>query len=280
MPRTYDRLIPPVDKDPNRFGTDYANPLEAVSDAAAVAGEQIRDQLVRIIMDKTGIDLRGPIEFINWLSAQINVTLGDLGATLLGLAAPIIDKVQEIIAAILAATGIDLSSPEDFLMWLAGLVGIDLRELAKNVQEMIDGLFNLFSPSGAVGKTVAEAVAAIQDWLTGVFKPVADGLAAIGKVIQDLIDGLFKLFGGSGTVSLTGMLTAAGTWMTHWQEFVDGIWTAFTGGAAGVGKTVADALAAVTGWLGNVFQKLLDEIAKLWGLDARRGRRCDPRRHH
>ena len=73
MPRTYDRLIPPVDKDPNRFGTDYANPLEAVSDAAAVAGEQIRDQLVRIIMDKTGIDLRGPIEFINWLSAQINV---------------------------------------------------------------------------------------------------------------------------------------------------------------------------------------------------------------
>ena len=265
MPRTYDRLIPPVDKDPNRFGTDYANPLEAVSDAAAVAGEQIRDQLVRIIMDKTGIDLRGPIEFINWLSAQINVSLGDLGATLLGLAAPIIDKVQEIIAAILAATGIDLSSPEDFLMWLAGLVGIDLRELAKNVQEMIDGLFNLFSPSGAVGKTVAEAVAAIQDWLTGVFKPVADGLAAIGKVIQDLIDGLFKLFGGSGTVSLTGMLTAAGTWMTHWQEFVDGIWTAFTGGAAGVGKTVADALAAVTGWLGNVFQKLLDEIAKLWG---------------
>ena len=300
MPRTYDRLIPPVDKDPNRFGTDYANPLEAVSDAAAVAGEQIRDQLVRIIMDKTGIDLRGPIEFINWLSAQINVTLGDLGATLLGLAAPIIDKVQEIIAAILAATGIDLSSPEDFLMWLAGLVGIDLRELAKNVQEMIDGLFNLFSPSGAVGKTVAEAVAAIQDWLTGVFKPVADGLTAIGKVIQDLIDGLFKLFGGSGTVSLTGMLTAAGTWMTHWQEFVDGIWTAFTGGAAGVGKTVADAvtalkgwfgnfhklldalfgafggvagtdktitdvIGAITGWFTNVFQKLMDEIAKLWG---------------
>ena len=315
MPRAYDRLIPPVDKDPNRFGTDYANPLEAVSDAAAVAGEQIRDQLVRIIMDKTGIDLSGPIEFINWLSAQINVTLGDLGATLLSLAAPIIDKVQEIIDAILIATGIDLSSPEDFLVWLAGLIGIDLRELAKNVQEMIDGLFNLFSPSGAVGKTVAEAVAAIQDWLTGVFQPVSDGLAAIGKVIQDLLDGLFGLFGvsgatgktpievitaigtwlsgvfqpvsdglaaivktvtdlinglfglfgGTGTVSLAGMITAATTWMTHWQEFVDGIWTAFSGGVAGVGKTVADALAAVTGWLGNVFQKLLDEIAKLWG---------------
>ena len=316
MPRTYDRLIPPVDKDPNRFGTDYANPLEAVSDAAAVAGEQIRDQLVRIIMDKTGIDLSGPIEFINWLSAQINVTLGDLATTLLGLAAPIIDKVQEIIDAILAATGIDLSSPEDFLVWLAGLVGIDLRELAKNVQEMIDGLFNLFSPSGAVGKTVAEAVAAIQDWLTGVFQPVSDGLAAIVKMVQDLLDGLFglfgvsgvtgktplevitaigtwrsgvfqpvsdglaaivntvtdlidgffKLFGGSGTVSLTGMLTVAGTWMTHWQEFVDGIWTAFTGGAAGVGKTVADALAAVTGWFGGVFQKLVDGINALASL--------------
>ncbi|MFY9337161.1 MAG: hypothetical protein WAO90_14345, partial [Mycobacterium sp.] len=251
-----------------------------MSDAAAVAGEQIRDQLVRIIMDKTGIDLSGPIEFINWLSAQINVTLGDLATTLLGLAAPIIDKVQEIIDAILAATGIDLSSPEDFLVWLAGLVGIDLRELAKNVQEMIDGLFNLFSPSGAVGKTVAEAVAAIQDWLTGVFQPVSDGLAAIVKMVQDLLDGLFGLFGvsgvtgktplevitaigtwlsgvfqpvsdglaaivktvtdlinglfglfgGTGTVSLTGMLTAATTWMTHWQEFVDGIWSAFSNG--------------------------------------------------
>ena len=149
-------------------------------------------------------------------------------------------------------------------MWLAGLVGIDLRTLATNVQEMIDGLFNLFSPGGAVGKTVAEAVAAIQDWLTGVFKPVADGLTAIGKVIQDLIDGLFKLFGGSGTVSLTGMLTAAGTWMTHWQEFVDGIWTAFTGGAAGVGKTVADAVTALKGWFGN-FHKLLDALFGAFG---------------
>ena len=265
MPRTYDRLIPPVDKDPNRFGTDYANPLEAVSDAAAVAGEQIRDQLVRIIMDKTGIDLRGPIEFINWLSAQINVTLGDLGATLLGLAAPIIDKVQEIIAAILAATGIDLSSPEDFLMWLAGLVGIDLRTLAQNVQEMIDGLFNLFSPGGAVGKTVAEAVAAIQDWLTGVFKPVADGLAAIGKVIQDLIDGLFKLFGGSGTVSLTGMLTAAGTWFGNFHKLLDALFGAF-GGVAGTDKTIPDVIGAITGWFTNVFQKLIDGINALASL--------------
>ena len=320
MPRAYDRLIPPVDKDPNRFGTDYANPLEAVSDAAAVAGEQIRDQLVQIIMDKTGIDLSGPIEFIDWLSAQINVTLGNLGTTLLSLAAPIIDKVQEIIDAIRTATGIDLSSPENFLVWLAGLVGIDLRALAKNVQEMIDGLFNLFSSSGAVGKTVGEAVAAIQSWLTGVFQPVADGLAgvvkmiqdlldglfglfgvsgatgktplevitaigtwlsgvfqpvsdglaAIGKVIQDLIDGLFGLFGGSGTGTLADMITAATAWMTHWQEFVDGIWTAFSGGVAGVGKTVADALAAVTGWFGGVFQKLLDGSTKLGVIDSRR----------
>ena len=77
----------------------------------------------------------------------------------------------------------------------------------------------LIAGNWKMNKTVAEAVAAIQDWLTGVFKPVADGLAAIGKVIQDLIDGLFKLFGGSGTVSLTGMLTAAGTSPTFCSYF-------------------------------------------------------------
>ena len=133
------------------------------------------------------------------------------------------------------------------------------------IQDLLDGLFGLFGVSGATGKTPLEVITAIGTWLTGVFQPVSDGLAAIVKTVTDLIDGLFGLFGGSGTGTLAEMITAATTWMTHWQEFVDGIWTAFSGGVAGVGKTVADALAAVTGWLGDVFQKLMDEIAKLWG---------------
>ena len=139
-----------------------------------------------------------------------------------------------------------------------------VTNLGTNFQLFLDGLGSIFGLTGA-GKTVAEAVQAISDWLTTVFKPVVDGLADVVKTVTDLINGFFKLFGGTGTVNLGAMLTAATAWMTNWQKFVDGIWAAFTGGVAGAGKTVTEALTAVTDWLGNVFQKLLDEIAKLWG---------------
>ena len=244
MPRAYDRLVPPVDKDPNRFGTDYSDPLSAVSDAAAVAGEQIRDQLVQIIMDKTGIDLSGPVAFIDWLGKQINVALGDLAATLAGIVAPLFQTIEQLLDLIKAA------------------IGVDLRTVVANLQALIDGLFGLFGGAGA-GKTVAEALAAISDWLGKTFKGVSDGLAAVVKTVTDLIDGFFKLFGGTGTVSLTTMLTVATAWMAQWQAFLDGVWNAFTGGVAGAGKTVAEALKSVTDWLSNIFQALLDEIAKL-----------------
>ena len=292
MPRAYDRLVPPVDKDPNRFGTDYSDPLSAVSDAAAVAGEQIRDQLVQIIMDKTGIDLSGPVAFIDWLGKQINVALGDLAATLAGIVAPLFQTIEQLLDLIKAA------------------IGVDLRTVVANLQALIDGLFGLFGGAGA-GKTVAEALAAISDWLgktfkgvsdglaavvktvndliagffslfggtgtaslagmfssatnwmTVTFKGVSDGLAAVVKTVTDLIDGFFKLFGGTGTVSLTTMLTVATAWMAQWQAFLDGVWNAFTGGVAGAGKTVAEALKSVTDWLSNIFQALLDDIAKL-----------------
>ena len=184
----------------------------------------------------------------------------------------LVGGLRDLVTGIIGLFGGSGSSVADALKalsdWLTGVfkpVADGLAAIGKVIQDLLDGLFGLFGVGGVTGKTPLEVIAAISAWLSGVFKPVADGLAAIVKTVTDLIGGFFKLFGGSGTVSLTGMLTAATTWMTHWQEFVDGIWTAFTGGVAGVGKTVADALAAVTGWLGNVFQKLLDEIAKLWG---------------
>jgi predicted RNase H-like HicB family nuclease len=139
-----------------------------------------------------------------------------------------------------------------------------VTNLGTNFQLFLDGLGSIFGLTGA-GKTVAEAVQAISDWLTTVFKPVVDGLADVVKTVTDLINGFFKLFGGTGTVNLGTMLAAATSWMADWQKFVDGIWNAFTGGVAGAGKTVTDALKAVTDWLGTVFQKLLEEIAKLWG---------------
>jgi predicted RNase H-like HicB family nuclease len=138
-----------------------------------------------------------------------------------------------------------------------------VTNLGTNFQLFLDGLGSIFGLTGA-GKTVAEAVQAISDWLTTVFKPVVDGLADVVKTVTDLINGFFKLFGGTGTVNLGAMLTAATAWMTNWQKFVDGIWNAFTGGVAGAGKTVTDALKAVTDWLSTVWQKLVDGITTIW----------------
>jgi len=168
------------------------------------------------------------------------------------------DAVGNIVKALTGTAG----AISDLSAWVAGV----LNPVLSGFQLLLDALFSLFGGGSGTGKTVADAIAALTTWVNTTFKGVSDGLTAIVKTVTDLINGLFGLFGGTGTVSLAGMLTAAGTWMTHWQEFVDGIWSAFSGGVAGAGKTVADALAAVTGWFGGVFQKLIDGINALASL--------------
>ena len=74
-----------MDKDPNRFGTNYSDPFGAIDESAQLSGTVIRDNLVQTIKDKTGIDLTGPIEFIDWLGEQINLALADFGAAWQGL---------------------------------------------------------------------------------------------------------------------------------------------------------------------------------------------------
>lgn len=80
MPRTIDRgFHPRNDKDPNRFGTDYSDPFGAIDQSAQLAGTVIRDNLIRIIKDTTGIDLTGIAEFMDWLSEQVGIVLVDFG---------------------------------------------------------------------------------------------------------------------------------------------------------------------------------------------------------
>lgn len=81
MPRTFDRRFQPTnDKDPNRFGTNYSDPFGAIDESAQLSGTTIRDNLVAILKDKTGIDLTGAFEFIDWLGDQIGLGLADFGA--------------------------------------------------------------------------------------------------------------------------------------------------------------------------------------------------------
>jgi len=69
-----------MDKDPNRFGTNYSDPFGAIDESAQLSGTVIRDNLVQTILDKTGIDLTGIVEFMDWLSDQVGLVMSDFGA--------------------------------------------------------------------------------------------------------------------------------------------------------------------------------------------------------
>ena len=216
----------------------------------------------------TGLNFsHGPAEFL--LSLFVALTK----ATGLDFANGPIAFLLSIFTALSKATGLDFANgPIAFLLSiftaLSKATGLDF---ANGPIAFLASIFTALST--ATGLDFANGPAAFLASLatqvttiaSNLLKPVVDGLADVVKTVTDLINGFFKLFGGTGTVNLGAMLTAATAWMTNWQKFVDGIWAAFTGGVAGAGKTVTEALTAVTDWLGNVFQKLLDEIAKLWG---------------
>lgn len=102
MPRAYDRNVQAVtDKDPTRFGTDYQDPMGAIGETAKDLGTQIRDNLAQAFKDLTGIDLTGPLAFLDWIGEQINNGLGLLGELwnqLLGGVINILNFVGDAIA--------------------------------------------------------------------------------------------------------------------------------------------------------------------------------------
>jgi hypothetical protein len=69
-----------MDKDPNRFGTNFSDPFGAIDESAKLSGTVIRDNLVQTLNDKTGIDLTGVVEFMDWLSDQVGLAMADFGA--------------------------------------------------------------------------------------------------------------------------------------------------------------------------------------------------------
>jgi len=181
MPRAVDRSIPDLDKDPNRFGTDYANPLGAISDAAGEAGELIRDSIVGAIKEATGIDLTGFVNFIDWLNAQINLNLRDLAAQLQGIGDTILNVVNDVVQTIKDATGLDL----------AALAALDPTKILGDFQKFLDGVFALFmGGTTGSGKTVTEVLAALGGWLQTVFKPLAD-------LVQSILDAIAAIKPGN-----------------------------------------------------------------------------------
>ena len=154
--------------------------------------------------------------------------------------------------------------------WLSGpfkLVQDGIGQIVNWLKTFFEGIVILFTGSApktlGTGVGVTEALDAISKWLTMIFGPVSDGLAAIVKAFNAFIKGVTGLFGGAGT-TVSEALAAMTGWFANFHKLLDALFGAF-GGVAGTDKTIPDVIGAITGWFTNVFQKLMDEIAKLWG---------------
>lgn len=170
---------------------------------------------------KTHIDPLG--NFINLVQKSID----DLGDLLIGIIDVITgghatgDGIREAIAALQTLVG----WVNDLRLWIG---------------KLFDGL------AGIAGATVEQAVAAFTN---------------LAKQFWDFIHGLV---GGSGTIAqavafIKGIQTAVDQAVANLAALVDGIWKAFTGGTS-VGHSVTEAVNAITSWLMNSFQRLVDGI--------------------
>lgn len=117
--------------------------------------------------------------------------------------------VASLIAAIKNITGLDLSSVQALFNSLKTLIDNAISVSVKvvsdavklvtdTVQALLDGVWKVFTGGTGSGKTVAEAVAAVQNWLANVFQKLVDGIVG-------LIPGL-----GSGTNPIQDAITVIG----------------------------------------------------------------------
>lgn len=127
MPRAFDRRQPSADKDPRNSATNWNDPQSIIGEAAVNAGDVIRDNLVGLIKELTGIDLTGPLEFLDWLGEQLGIALqalvngirdliqglADALANPLGFLEALGGAIQDAVDSIGVALGITDGTPPD-----------------------------------------------------------------------------------------------------------------------------------------------------------------------
>ena len=180
------------------------------------------------------------------------------------------DLINGIVSVITGgnSTGAVVNDAVAALTTLLGWV----RDLKTVVGKLLDGI------AGVAGATVDEAVEIVTDLFRDFWQLVHGLVGGSGTVTQavayltgiyarlkELVDGL----GGAVNSTVANAVAAVSKIRTdlaaavaNLQALVDGIWKAFTGGT-GAGKTIAEAVAAVTTWLLNSFQNLVDGIVSV-----------------
>jgi len=161
-----------------------------------------------------------------------------------------LEFLVSLFAALDKATGLDFSNgPLAFLasLWTALLNATGL-DFANGPAAFLKSLFDAISKatgldfSNGPAAFLASLVTVIVNEINKALKPFFDGITGIvGATWQQAADALNLV-------------------KNNLQSLINGIIGAF----GGSGTTVANAVSAITNWLTNVFQKLIDDITKLF----------------
>ena len=196
--------------------------------------------------DKTLKDLVGAVE--DWLTNTFGALKSGVENLARGLG-ELIDGIWNLITGntgVVGKTAADLvSAVGDWLSNVFGNLQSVVAALVAKIQELLDGIWLLFTGLTGVDKTVPDALKAIGDWLSGPFKTVQDVLLNVVQVVQDLIDGLSGVTGGT----VTQAVDAVKGLFAKLQELIDGI-VGLIGGGATTGNPVQGAVDAILGILG------------------------------
>lgn len=157
MPRAVDRYLPKADYDPTRSGTEFhvAKLIQSETEIMQTLIRQIAElgqqSIIDFIKELTGIDLASWGSFLDGLGVQLGVEnlvqwftdlvaafdgidLTTPGSILAAITGALESAINDILAAIQAATGIDLTSLSSLLDQLLAeiqtLTGLDLSALA------------------------------------------------------------------------------------------------------------------------------------------------------
>ena len=252
-----------------------SGPFKLVQDGIAGALKTVQDLIDGIfkVFGGTGIN-----QTVTQMIAQITSWLGGAFKAVQDGVTAITATVQSLLDAIFGlfggTAGVNKTVAEAIAAisgWMTNIFGPvsdGVGQIVNWLKTFFEGIVILFTGSApktlGTGVGVTEALDAISKWLTMIFGPVSDGLAAIVKAFNDFIKGVTGLFGGAGT-TVSEALAAMTDWFKGFQSLLDGLFGMF-GGVAGTGKTVAEVLAAMTGWFSGIFKKLVDGINSLASL--------------
>lgn len=236
MPRTFDRRFQPKnDKDPNRFGTDFADPFGAIEESAQLAGSVIRDNLVYAIKESTGIDLTGVVEFMDFIVEQFGELLS-------------LENWLEIIEQVIA--------------FFADL--LDLDNIGVDTFPVLGDIINFFAEL-ADRSGFLEMLNDVVEFFLGLLDP-ATFLTVLGDVISFFTD----LVDRSGFLEILAeviefLSDLGGAALTALLAFVGWLWNGVGAGFVGFGATVETLLKPLLeflGWLWTQFGAVSETFLK------------------